>query len=53
MKNIQRRDGDALVAVESIEGLRRGVRSCIRRRLSPLLCIALSENGFPDFPHMR
>jgi hypothetical protein len=53
MKNIQRRDGDALVAVESSEGLRRGVKFCIRRRPSPLLRIALSENGFPDFPHMR
>jgi hypothetical protein len=53
MKNIQRRDGDAPVAVESSKGLRRGVKSCIRRKLSPLRCIALSENGFPDFPHMR
>jgi hypothetical protein len=53
MKNIQRRHRDTPVAVESSEGLRRGVKVCIGRRPLPLLCIALSENGFPDFPHMR
>jgi hypothetical protein len=53
MKNIQRRDGDALVAAESREGLRRGVETRIRPGPSPLLYMAVWENGFPDFPHMR